>query len=105
MQPSKTAWNTAAASILAVIVLARAFLPDGLWLGASVVPVSDVKPAAGSAFVGKLSAEAARAGYRPGAKLALVQIKQGGFLHKLDPLVGEQFSFQWLTSLYDANYP
>lgn len=101
MQHSKTVWT----SILAIIVLVRAFLPDGLWLGARVVPISDIKPSSESAFVGRLSDQSVRAGYGPGAKLAFVQIKKGGFLHKLDPIVGEQFSFQWLTSLYDANYP
>ncbi|MFB9265942.1 hypothetical protein ACFFWD_22755 [Bradyrhizobium erythrophlei] len=94
------------ASSLVIIVLVRAFLPDLVWLGAHKVTVTDIQPHSGLRFIGTLSDQTLTDENAPtGVRIDLVQIKKGGFLHKLDPLLEWSFAFLWLTALYDANYP
>ena len=91
---------------LALLVVTGAFLPDLIWLGARKVTVSDVKPYSGLRLIGTLSDPALSDEFeRTGARLDLVEIKNGCFLNKLDPILGEAFVFQWLTALCDANFP
>jgi hypothetical protein len=81
-------------ALLTLTVIASAALPGLAWLGATRVAVTDVKPFSGLRLIGKLGDPGLSDDQRPtGARLDLVEIKQGTFLHRLEPVLGGLFGF------------
>jgi lysophospholipase L1-like esterase len=95
-------------ALLVLTTLALAFLPwvlSVLAFGQSV-PVSDLRPESGLAYLGRLSNPklSDHEGLSP-AMLFLIETRRGGIIHRLGDVFGDSYFIAYLKALYEVRFP